>query len=79
MNEERVEYSRGKKLDLISLLNRIGSFFNSIEKETSEYGSLQAALTAQVRKNEYKGTQGNARNQVKIQCPNIQNVWCEAH
>ena len=56
LNDERVEYSKGKVLDLELLLNRIGSVFKPIEDETPEEESLQAALSAQVRKNEYKGT-----------------------
>ena len=58
LNDERVEYSKGKKLDLESLLNRTGSVFKPIEDETPEVESLQGALTAQVCKNEYKGMQG---------------------
>ena len=61
MNDERVEYSKGKVLDLELLLNRIGSVFKPIEEETPEEESLQAALSAQVRKNEYKGVQGKDR------------------
>ena len=61
LNDERVEtveYSKGKALDLELLLNMIGSVFKPIEDETPEDESLQAALSAQVRKNEYRGTQG---------------------
>ena len=58
MNEERVEYSKGKTLDLELILNRISSIFKPIEAETPEEDSLQAALTAQVSRNEYKGLQG---------------------
>ena len=61
LNAEHVEYSKGKKLDLELLLNRIGSVFKPIEDETPEDGSQQAALTAQVRKNEYMGMQGKDR------------------
>ena len=61
LNDERVEYSKGKVLDLELLLNRIGSVFKPIEDETPEEESLQAALSAQVRKNEYKGVQGKDR------------------
>ena len=50
-----------KGLDLELLLNRIGSVFKPIEEETPEEESLQAALSAQVRKNEYKGIQGKDR------------------
>jgi hypothetical protein len=32
LNEERVEYSKGKSLDLELLLNRIGSIFKPIEE-----------------------------------------------
>jgi hypothetical protein len=45
LNEERVEYSKGKLLDLELLLNRIGNIFKPIEEETPEDESLQAALT----------------------------------
>ncbi len=58
LNEKRVEYSKGKKLDLEWLLNRIGSISQPIEGETPEDESLQAALMAQVRQNEYTGMQG---------------------
>jgi hypothetical protein len=61
LNEERVEYSKGKTLDLELLLNRIGSIFKPIEEEAQEDEALQAALTAQICKSEYKGTQ--AKNQ----------------
>ena len=40
------------------MLNRIGSVFKPIKDETPEEESLQAALSTQVRKNEYRGTQG---------------------
>jgi hypothetical protein len=69
LNDERVEYSKGKVLDLELLLNRIGSVFKPIEDETQEDESLQAALSAQVRKNVYKGTQGRDRGGPK-QNPN---------
>ena len=45
-------------MDLELLLNRIGSVFKPIEDETPEDESLQAALKAQVRKDECKGMQG---------------------
>ena len=54
LNYERVEYSKGKALELELLLNRIGSVFKPVEEETPDEESLQAALSAQVRKNEYK-------------------------
>ncbi len=57
LNEERVEYSKGKKLDLELLLNSIGGIFKRVEEEAQDKESLQAALTAQIRKNEYKGLQ----------------------
>ncbi len=59
LNEERVEYSKGKWLDLELLLNRIGSIFKPIQvgEEAQEDESLQAALTAQICKSEYKGVQ----------------------
>jgi hypothetical protein len=64
LNEERVEYSKGKSLDLELLLNRIGSIFNlkPIEEETPEDESLQAALTAQICKSKYKGVQVKNRS-----------------
>ena len=69
LNEERVEYSKGKSLDLELSLNRIGSIFKPIEKEAQEDETLQAALTAQISKSEYKGTQ--AKN---LSCPkHVQN------
>ena len=40
------------------MLNRIGSVFKPVEDDTPEEESLQAALSAQVRQNEYKGMQG---------------------
>ncbi len=49
LNEERVEYSKGKSLDLELLLSRIGSIFKPIEEEAPDE-TLQAALTAQIRK-----------------------------
>ena len=52
LNDERVEYSKGKALELELLLNRIGSVFKPVEDETPDEESLQAALSAQVRKNE---------------------------
>ena len=55
LRDERVEYSKGKALELELLLNRIGSVFKPIEDDTPEEECLQAALSAQVRKNEYKG------------------------
>ena len=61
LNDERVEYSKGKVLELELLLNRIGSVFKPVEDDTPEEESLQAALSAQVRKNEYKGMQGKDR------------------
>jgi hypothetical protein len=36
LNEERVEYSKGKSLDLELLLNRIGSIFKPIEEAAPE-------------------------------------------
>ena len=50
LNDECVEYSKWKVLDLKVLLNRIGSVFKPIEDDTPEEESLQAALSAQVRK-----------------------------
>ena len=61
LNDERVEDSKGKELDLELLLNRIGSVFKPIEDDTPEEESLQAALSWQGRKNEYRGTQGKDR------------------
>ncbi len=60
LNDERVKYSKGKKLDLEWLLNRIGSVSKPKEEEALEDDSLQAALTAQVQMNNYecKGTLG---------------------
>ncbi len=52
-------YSKGKKLDFKLLLNRISSICKPIEEEAPEDDSLQAAITAQIRTNEYKGLQGN--------------------
>ncbi len=46
LNEESVEHSKGKSLDLELLLNRIRSIFKPIEEEALEDESLQAALTA---------------------------------
>ena len=43
---ERVEYSKGKVLDLELLLNRIGSVFKPIEDETPEEEFLQAGVVA---------------------------------
>ena len=65
LNDEQVEYSKGKELDLELLLNRIGSVFKPIEEDTPEEESLQAALTAQVRKNEYRGTPGRDQGSPK--------------
>jgi hypothetical protein len=56
-----VEYSKGKTLDLELLLNRIGSIFKPIEVEAPEDETLQAALTAQIPKSEYKGAQAKNR------------------
>ncbi len=53
LNEERVESSKEMSLDLELLLNRIRSIFNPIEEGAPEDESLQAALTAQIRKSEY--------------------------
>ena len=61
LNDQRVEYSKVEVLDLELLLNRIGSVFKPVEEETPDEESLQAALSAQVRKNEYKGMQGKDR------------------
>ena len=47
------------------MLDRTGSVFKPIEDENPEDESLQAALTAQVSKNEYKGTQGKDRRGLK--------------
>ena len=61
----------------IILLNRIGSVFKPIEDDTPEEESLQASLSAQVRKNEYRGTQGKdlgGPNQSQIQGPTVQNL-----
>ena len=79
LNDERVEYSKGKVLELELLLNRIGSVFKPVEDDTPEEESLQAALSAQVRKNEYRGTQaegrtGAARCKIQIQGPTTQNL-----
>ncbi len=61
-HEERVEYSKGKSLDLEKLLNRIGSIFKLIEEEAPVDKSLQAALTAQIRKSGNKGAQAKNRS-----------------
>ena len=74
LNDERVEYSKGKALELELLLNRIGSVFKPVEEETPDEESLQAALSAQVRKNEYKGMQGKDRSKIQIQGPTAQNL-----
>ena len=58
LNDERVEYSKSKTLDLELLLNRISRVFKPIEDEIPEDESLQAALSAQVRKNKYRGRRG---------------------
>jgi hypothetical protein len=46
LNEERVEFSKGKKPDLELLLNRICSIFKPIEEEAQEDESLQVTLMA---------------------------------
>ena len=82
LNDERVEYSKGKALELELLLNRIGSVFKPVEEETPDVESLQAALSAQVRKNEYKLTTtkackeriGAARSKIQIRSPTKQNL-----
>ena len=77
LNDERVEYSKGKALKLELLLNRIGSVFKPVEDDTPEEESLQAALSAQVHKNEYKGMQGKDRGcpkQIQIRSPTEQNL-----
>jgi hypothetical protein len=61
LNEERVEYGKGKQPDLEQLLNKIGCIFKPIEEEAPEDENLQAALTAQIRKSEYQGTQPKNR------------------
>ncbi len=61
LNEERVEYSKGKSPDLEQLWNKIGSIFKPIEEEAPEDETLHAALTAQIRKSEYQGTQAKNR------------------
>jgi len=61
LNEERVEYGKGKQPDLEQLLNKIGCIFKPIEEAAPEDENLQAALTAQVRKSEYQGTQAKNR------------------
>ena len=53
LNAKRVEYSKGKTLDLELLLNRTGSVFKPYGEEPLEDDSLQAALLAQVRKSNY--------------------------
>ena len=69
LNDERVEYSKGNSPDLEQLLNKIGSIFKPIEEEAPEDETLQAALTAQIRKSKYKGTQAKHRT-----CPkHVQN------
>jgi hypothetical protein len=65
LNEERVEYSKGKMLDLELLLIRIGSIFKQIEEEAPEDETLQAALKAQICKSKYKGTQAKTRTGLK--------------
>jgi hypothetical protein len=65
LNEELGLYSKEKKVDLELLLNRISSVFKPIEDEPPEDKSLHAALLAQVRKNEYRGTQGKDRGGLK--------------
>ena len=44
LNDERVEYSKRKNLDLELLLNRIGSVFTPNEEEAQDDDSVQAAL-----------------------------------
>jgi len=61
LNEERVEYSKGKQPDLEQLLNKIGSIFKPIEEEAPEDETLKAALTALIRKCKYQGTQAKNR------------------
>ena len=61
LNDERVGYSKGKNLDLEFLLNGICSIFKPIQEEALEDDSLQTALTAQDRKNDYRGTLGKDR------------------
>ncbi len=61
LNEERVEFSGGKKLDLDLLLNRISSIFKPFEEENQKDESLQAALTAQVCKRNAREGQGQPK------------------
>ncbi len=81
LNEERVKYSKGKSLDLELLLNRICSILKPIEEEAPEDESLQAALTAQIRKSEYKGNQAkklSGPNHVKNsrpECAEQESDW----
>ncbi len=59
----------GSCLDLEQLLKKIGCIFKPIEEEAQEDENLQAALTAQISKSEYQGTQAKNRN-----CPkHVQN------
>ncbi len=76
LNEERVEYSKGKSLDLELLLNRIRSIFKPIEEEALEDESLQAALIARsVRAStgEFKPRTCPAQNMFKNQGLNVLN------
>jgi hypothetical protein len=69
LNWSKTFLNHGKTLDLELLLNRIGSIFRLFEGEALEDETLQAALTSQISKSKYKGTQ--AKNQT---CPkHVQN------
>ncbi len=61
LNEEHMEYSKGKSPDLEQLLNKIRSIFKHIEEEAPEDETLQAALIAKISKSEFQGTQAKNR------------------
>ena len=64
-----MESGNGKILDLGLLLNPIGGIFKPEEEESEDDDSLQAALSAQIRKTNYEnlGAAAHARNGPKNQ------------
>ena len=75
LNEERVEYGKGKQPDLEQLLNKIGSIFKPIEEEAPEDETLQAALTAQIRKSEYQGNSSQEQDRPET-CSKLKARTC---
>ena len=77
LNDERVEYSKGKVLDLELMVSRIGSVFSPLKMRPRKMSPCRQhswRKSAKTSTKARKGGTGAARSKIQIQGPTVQNL-----